>query len=215
MSDMSGNLLENLEFAYSTDPLPDLEWIGEGRISLYAERVGDYAMVELTNYIKNASDFYIGLYNYRGVTYEIVDGSLPQGLSLSEYSGYISGTVSAPCDPGPGQKGRLCRPQKPDPRQPVLPGEAGLGPGPGLKGHLQSLGKAGLEFPPPCPRPSRRASPVCPSPSPAGPSPRRILSPGVIRVCQASGREFAGITRRNSRSKWLRPWVVVSRSVYS
>ena len=92
----TGNTLNKLVFAYSETP-ESIRYHGESRFQLSGMKVGnyyqsDYFRLYVTGLSTNATNGYI--------RYSIESGTLPEGLTLSTSSGYVSGTPTAPCAAG-------------------------------------------------------------------------------------------------------------------
>ena len=92
----TGNTLNKVVFAYSETPEP-IRYYGESRFRLSGMKVGnsyqsDYFRLYLTGLSTNATN--------GSIRYSIESGTLPEGLTISTYSGYVSGTPTAPCAAG-------------------------------------------------------------------------------------------------------------------
>ena len=96
LRDLYGNPIQKVVFEYS-DTIAALKWTGEGQIAIPAGSLGDSVQLDVVAGIRGAH-----LYSQDSSYwhFEIVAGTLPQGLSISFYSGMIAGTVSAPCKAG-------------------------------------------------------------------------------------------------------------------
>ena len=96
LRDLYGNPIQKVVFEYS-DTIAALKWTGEGQIAIPAGSLGDPVQLDVVAGIRGAHRYSQDSSYWH---FEIVAGTLPQGLSISSYSGMIAGTVSAPCKVG-------------------------------------------------------------------------------------------------------------------
>ncbi len=96
LRDLYGNPLQKVVFEYS-DTIATLKWMGEGQISVPAGSLGDSVQLDVVAGIRGAHRYSQDSSYWH---FEIVAGTLPQGLTISSYSGMIAGTVTAPCKAG-------------------------------------------------------------------------------------------------------------------
>ncbi|MBR7101190.1 MAG: hypothetical protein IKC74_02780, partial [Clostridia bacterium] len=94
LSSLDGQICENVVFEYA-DEEEDLEWVGGSHFNIPADKVDGRCSINILAGVRGLST-----YDAYYLKAEIIDGQLPEGITLSYSGGNISGTFASPCDAG-------------------------------------------------------------------------------------------------------------------